>query len=431
MSQDTGRQTNPQSSHAVSAANREDYSFVFAGGGTGGHLYPGIAVAEALKDRLGGPAEIAWGATPRAVDRRLLQGFGDNYIVQKVTPLKRNPLTWPAFYSAWRQSCKYWQHHFSERRTAAILALGGYAAGPAAYVGRRMGIPVGLLNPDALPGLANRFLMGQVNCVFAQWAMDDSYSQKFSSRIQSIGCPIRNNLWSLPRDQGIRRLGLAANRRTLVVTGASLGARSINEAMVELRQDAEFLRMLDTPVGELAGWQILLLTGMDQAGAVKAAMAAGPPRPGAKDYSADYWHLLDYCDDMAAVWAVADLAIARSGAGTCAELAACGVPSILIPYPFHRDQHQAANARKLQAADAAVLLTDQLNAAKNAAGLKSVLAGLLPDISRLNSMAENARKQGKPGAAYVVADWLIEQARKRPINMASRDVASGGSRTGI
>ncbi len=407
-----------------------NFSFVFAGGGTGGHLYPGLAVAGALEQRLGRTPDIIWAATPRAVDRRLLMRFGEKYIAQMVQPMKRNPLRWPGFYIAWRSFCRYWQNYFIHRPPSAVLALGGYAAGPAAYVAHRMGIPVALLNPDALPGLANRFLMAHVDRIFAQWPMADSQSRKFQALIHVSGCPIRFGLVGLGRAEGIRRLGLDPARRTLVVTGASLGARTINDAMVELRHDREFLELLNRPHGEFTGWQVLLLTGMEQAAAIGSAMVAASDGPQTKNTGARHWHLLDYADDMAAVWAASDLVIARAGAGTCAELTACGLPSILLPYPHHRDQHQRVNARNLEQAGAAILLTDQLNARKNAVAIKEVFSALLMDRPRLRTMAESARRQGKPDAAGQVADWLIEQGIKRPINNSSRVVQTGVSPLG-
>jgi len=377
--------------------------FLFSGGGTGGHLYPGLAVAEELQNRFGQKVTLTWAATDRSIDRHLLSGFGSAYVRQAVQPMSAHPLRWPGFFGAWRQSCHYWDNFFYMYRIDAILALGGYASAPAAYIGVKRKIPVGLLNPDALPGRANRFLLSRITRVFSQWPMDAIPA----SSQQVIGCPIRASLKKLPpRAQAINRLSLDPNRAVLVVTGASLGARTVNEALLKLLANPEFLSLLSQPVDGRAGWQILHLAGKDQ----------GPQLRKLEIYSSGLpWRVLDYCDDMAAVWAAADLAISRSGAGSCAELAVCGVPAILMPYPFHRDRHQEVNAARLCDQGAAVMVLDTKDAGKNAAGLLPVLRQLMLDSAARRAMAQAARAAGKPDAAAQVADWLVAQVKPSPV----------------
>jgi len=117
--------------------------------------------------------------------------------------------------------------------------------------------------------------------------------------------------------------------------------------------------------------------------------------------------VMDYCDDMASLWAIADLAIARAGASTCAELTACGVPSLLLPYPFHKDMHQRANAEELEKAGAAVIIDDAKDASINAAAIKTALDSLLYDDARRSLMAEAAQVAGKPTAADAIAGEIL------------------------
>jgi UDP-N-acetylglucosamine--N-acetylmuramyl-(pentapeptide) pyrophosphoryl-undecaprenol N-acetylglucosamine transferase len=140
------------------------------------------------------------------------------------------------------------------------------------------------------------------------------------------------------------------------------------------------------------------LAGIDQAAEVRAAYARYPGLRAT---------VLDYCDDMASVWAAADLAIARAGASTCAELTACGVPSILLPYPFHKDMHQLANARQLEKKGAALILTDEKDAKSNAASIQEAIQPLLYDHARRQAMSEAARTLGKPAAADAVAAEIL------------------------
>jgi UDP-N-acetylglucosamine--N-acetylmuramyl-(pentapeptide) pyrophosphoryl-undecaprenol N-acetylglucosamine transferase len=172
---------------------------------------------------------------------------------------------------------------------------------------------------------------------------------------------------------------------TLVVTGASLGARTVNEGV---------LTMLGGVT--LRGWQILHLSGREHADTVRA---------GYRELSLDgKARVIDFTPAMADVWAVTDLAISRAGASSCAELTACGVPSILMPYPFHKDMHQRANAEQLVNAGAAVLVEDQKDRRKNAETLRPAVESLLYDADRRRKMAEAARSLGKPQAAESVAN---------------------------
>ncbi|MEI8195597.1 MAG: UDP-N-acetylglucosamine--N-acetylmuramyl-(pentapeptide) pyrophosphoryl-undecaprenol N-acetylglucosamine transferase [Phycisphaerae bacterium] len=389
---------------------------VMAGGGTGGHLYPGLAVAEALEQECAntGGVELIWAATPRTVDQHLLSGFGNRYVKQPVQPLVKSLSKMWGFWRGWQKSCAYWKTYFREQKVDAVLALGGYAAGPAAYMAGKQGIPVGLLNPDAVPGLANRFLLKRAARIFSQWPLDETMTHGIPGQVLPLGCPIRGALTQRSRTEGAAKLGLDPARPTLVVCGGSLAAKTINDAMLALIADANVLAALrgenqeGLPPSQAAAaaaggsgiWQILHLAGSAQAADVKKAYE--PIKGGGVG-----WQVLDYCDDMASVWAVADLAIARAGASTCAELLACGVPSILLPYPFHRDQHQRHNAAQLVAADAAVLVDDQKGAAANARCIKTPLVQLLYDQRARFEMAAAARAAGKPNAARDIARVLL------------------------
>lgn len=395
----------PQAS-AAALRGLNTMRIVMAGGGTGGHLYPGLAVAEVLREMLPQGLELVWAATPRPIDQRLLAGFGENYVPQAVRGLSKKPWRWWGFVRAWRKSCGYWRAYFQSHPVNGVLALGGYAAAPAALVASQRGIPVAVLNPDALPGRANHFLIRRANIVFTQWDWPLGVVRPGGPKTMVTGCPIRRSLVGLPRNVAAERLKLDPSKRTLVITGASLGAKTINDAIAVLLQDPTVVAALgETRTREGAApthgntrWQILHLTGLGQAEAARGAAAR---------FSPGFWTVLEYADDMAAVWSVADLAIARSGAGLCAELTACGVPAILLPYPYHRDRHQEANARQLTGAGAAVMIRDRKDATMNAADLRPVLLDLLTDDNQRRAMADAAHKLGRPEAAAQVAHCLI------------------------
>jgi UDP-N-acetylglucosamine--N-acetylmuramyl-(pentapeptide) pyrophosphoryl-undecaprenol N-acetylglucosamine transferase len=349
---------------------------------------------------------LIWAATPRAVDQRLLAQFGERYIRQPVQPLVKNLGKLWGFWIGWRQSCRYWAAYFDHNRVNAVVALGGYAAGPAAYIAAKRQIPVVLLNPDALPGRANRFLFKRANVIVTQWPLNPALSRGKVERVKPLGCPIRAELTGRTRAEGAALLGVDGSKKTLVVTGASLGAKTINDAVLAMLEDAEMRAAFceppkgGTPNGanQSANWQIIHLAGMDQADAVRAAYARFP------DVQVK---IIDYCDDMASLWAVTDLAIARAGASTCAELTACGVPSILLPYPFHKDMHQRANALELVKAGGAVIVDDAKDARANALAIQIALKSLLYDDAQRSEMAHRARQAGKPQAADTIAREIL------------------------
>jgi UDP-N-acetylglucosamine--N-acetylmuramyl-(pentapeptide) pyrophosphoryl-undecaprenol N-acetylglucosamine transferase len=258
-------------------------------------------------------------------------------------------------------------------------------------------VPCALLNPDVIPGKANQFLMKSAKAVYCQFeATAEHVAGSNRYKLKVTGCPIRADMQSLPdRSDAAQRLGLEPQLRTLVITGASLGARSVNEAVLTLAEKLD-----------LNGWQLLHLSGREQADLVREGY-----RSLAEKGMNVAVKVIDFTPAMADVWASADLAICRAGASSCAELTACGVPSILLPYPYHKDMHQRANGKVLADAGAAVLVDDEKDRQKNAQKLAPILQPLLQDCDQRRAMAQAAKKLGRPDAADSVARMLIELAR--------------------
>lgn len=362
-------------------------TIILAGGGTGGHLYPGIAVAQAL--RAARPqARVLFLCTRRPIDKTILEPTGFEFVEQPIVPLSRSIGGLLRFFRNYRETKDQVRKLLRERKPAAVLGLGGYAAGVAVQAAAHRDIPTAILNPDVIPGKANKYLMREAQAVCCQFdATREHVPVALHAKLQITGCPIRSDLQTLPaREEAAGRLGLNPVLSTLVVTGASQGAQTVNEAML-------------ATVGslKLQGWQILHLSGKDHAASV---------REGYRERSIDA-AVIDFTPAMADVWAVADLCVSRAGASTCAELTACGVPSILLPYPFHKDMHQRANAKVLADAGAALLLTDEKDAKKNQASLQPALESLLYDATKRAAMSDAARKLGKPQAADAVASVIV------------------------
>jgi UDP-N-acetylglucosamine--N-acetylmuramyl-(pentapeptide) pyrophosphoryl-undecaprenol N-acetylglucosamine transferase len=362
----------------------EPVTVILAGGGTGGHLYPGIAVAEALRAVMP-EAKPVFLCTARDIDRVILEPTGFEFIAQPIVPPRLVDVL--KFFLAYRETREVVNRVLGERRPAVVVGLGGYAAGVAVKFAARKKIPTVILNPDVIPGKANQYLMRYSKVICCQFEQSKpNIPAEHREKIRVTGCPIRKDILRFPaRADASKALEVDPAKPTLVVTGASQGAVTVNEATVALAGSMN-----------LGNWQILHLAGRDHGEKVRREYVA-------RKVAA---RVIDFTPDMADVWAVADLAISRSGASSCAELMACGVPSVLMPYPFHRDLHQRANAKVLADAGAAVLMDDEKDARKNAEKLRPILEGLMGDAVKREKMSGAAKGMGKPGAAGAVADAI-------------------------
>jgi len=364
--------------------------FVIAGGGTGGHLYPGLAVAEILQG-LQPDIEISVFGTPRAIDKKLTDARDYELIAQEVLPFPKMPWGWPKFLMAWRRSVKLARACFKERLPAAVLGLGGYAAGPALMVASKLGVPTAILNPDAVPGKANKQLASYADQVFVQW---EETVERFprAKSVRCTGCPIRSVFSKAKARTGYRSIQLDPDMNTLLITGASQGARSINATVMEL---FDLWRVAKD-------WQILHLTGPADLEMCRAKYKEhGIPG-----------RTLAFTEHMAYCMAVADLVISRAGASTLAEITAMSLPSILLPYPYDRKKHQLANAKVLAKNRAAVLIEDTTDPKANAALLRDELRDIMRSEERRRHMSRSAGALGRNDAAERIAQELFEMARR-------------------
>lgn len=363
--------------------------FVIAGGGTGGHLFPGLAVAEALR-AVQPDFEVTVFGTPRPIDKQLTKHRGYELVEQEVRPFPKKPWHVFQFLMAWYRSVKQARERFKSKRPSVVLGLGGYAAGPPITAAARLKVPTALFNPDALPGLANRRLAPKVDRVFIQWRETAEHFSHLPD-VKCTGCPIRPDFLRVDRSEAIHSLKLNPRRKTLLITGASQGAWSINAAVMEL---IDVFR-------ENRDWQVLHLTGTaDLAMCRQKYKQAGILA-----------RTLAFTEHMAYCMAAADLVISRAGASTLAEITAVSLPAILMPYPFDRKQHQLANARLLADNNAAELIEDANDVETNAKNLRRVLVGLMSSDSRRQHLGEVAGTLGRHDSAEVIADELLEMAR--------------------
>ena len=375
---------------------------VFAGGGTGGHLFPALAIADALRRRLP-DARFVFFATQRPIDRHILLHAGCNLVQQTLPTINRAPWHWLRIYRGYRQSSLLCRSRFESDRPAVVIGTGGLGSVPAVRQATRAGIPVALLNPDSVPGRANRYLASSADVVFVQW---EEAIRHFpgSARVVVSGCPVRPEFNEVGREAGLARFGLDANRKTLLVTGASQGAQTINEVVVS---NLALLESHDD-------WQVIHLTGDPAYEEVRAAYAGRSIRVS----------VLPFTEHMAEALGAADLVIARAGASTLAEITAVGRASVLMPYPYHKDQHQLANARCLVRASAARIVHDKVDPTENGPALREVLGQLMSDDEQRGFMAAAARRLGRGHAAVQIAGHIVELAEESGVPTSSEGCVS-------
>lgn len=370
--------------------------------GTGGHIYPALAVAEALK-RLEPEVAVWFLTTRRGLGPEILARHGQRFTVVVGEPAPRRLAAGGAFTFVAAMVRGAWQARAALRRhgARALLATGGYGSAPAVAAARTLGLPIVWQEQNALPGRATRLLARWARVValgFEEAARE--LPPAVRSRVQVTGNPIRRAVAEgLPRAEAARRLGLDPARRTVLMVGASQGARRLNEALVHAARE----------LAAIPGVQVLASTGRAQFEATVALLRQHAPEATVEGQRARLGNvtLVPYLEDMAAALSVADLAISRAGAISLAELTARGLALVLVPYPHAADRHQDANARVLERAGAAVVVPD---AALDARRLVEVVRELLADPARMAAMSKASRGLGRPQAAEEVARLVLRYA---------------------
>jgi len=364
-------------------------TIAFAGGGTGGHLTPGMAVAEQLLD-MDSRVELFFLGSGRPVEKHLLGRAGYALVDLRAVSTPQSIGQWLRFpfrlLNGWRDAKRV----IAQREPDALVALGGYAALLPALVAARRGIPVIVLEQNSLPGRTNRIIAPRAAEIVVQW---DITVERFAQpdRVSVLGNPVRREAMAIGREEACQRFGLSPEKTTLVVLGGSQGAVAVNElvfaSLPRLTEFADTIQILHS-VGDV---------GYDQA---VAAYADTPIQVS--------FHR--FVDDVGAQFGCADLAVSRSGATTLAELTANGIPSILIPYPYATDDHQFLNAKFLSDAGAAIAHRQSDLSPET---FSDIMVDLLTDDDKRSAMAQAARSLGRPDAAEVVAERIMRHALER------------------
>jgi len=357
---------------------------IFAGGGSGGHLSPGLAIHERLRE-LSPNSRSIFVCSTRAIDATMLSEASVDFVpIAAVSPSVR-PAALVRFLINHQQSKALVRRLMRERGVTRVITLGGFVAPPVVAAARSLGVPVLVMNLDHPPGRANRWMAKRADLVLSAVPLPDQ--EGFAREI--VGMPIRRRAIA-PGDAAMCReqLGLDPALPVLLVTGASQGATSMNQMFIELAR---------TSTGFFKGWQVLHLAGHGADDAVRHAYAEG----GIKAVT------LAFLNEMGLAWGAAELAVSRAGASSVAEAAANAVPTVFLPYPYHADMHQKFNAQPLVDRDGAILLRDHVDASTNLRETAPLIRALMDDVAARNSMRQRLRSTDWPDAAMTVARHLI------------------------
>ncbi len=364
---------------------------VIAGGGSGGHVLPGLALAERLRTDHG--ADVVFIGSRSGLEAKMVPEAGVRFFGIEVVPLHRE-FSWRAARAPFVALRSVRDCRPLVRGTDAVVGVGGYASVPAGLAARRERVPLVLHEQNAVPSLSNRMLARGAAAVASTFA-DARSRLPARVRFAHTGNPLRAAILDVPaRRAALAReardvFGFESSSPVVLVMGGSQGALHIDE-------------MLAAALPRLAGEgvQLLVLAGRDHAGVVTEAVARGP---------APITHVEAFLARMELAYAIADLAVARAGAGALAELAVCGVPAVLVPYPHAAANHQEANARELVRAGAATLVLDRELSSERLVGC---ILDLVRDERRLDAMANAMRGWARPDAAIRLAALVAEVAAR-------------------
>jgi UDP-N-acetylglucosamine--N-acetylmuramyl-(pentapeptide) pyrophosphoryl-undecaprenol N-acetylglucosamine transferase len=346
---------------------------ILAGGGTGGHVIPALAIAAELRSNFS--AEVIFIGTARGIEMRLVPRAGYELKLVEVGALKnvsfatRARTLFDLPRAIWRSG-----RYISAFRPGVVIGVGGYASGPAMIAAAALGVPTVAFEPNVVPGFANRHLAPALSAACVQF----EESCRFFRNCYLTGIPVRQEFFSVPARP-------AGSSPTLLIFGGSQGARRINEVV---------LQSLPALYAAIPNLTILHQTGerdYEHASAIYLQSAARA-------------EVAPFIDNMPEAFARADLLLCRSGASTVAEIMAAGKPAVLIPFPNSADDHQMRNAEALARMNAAVLLRQ---ADLSPQTLVSTIAGLLNSPARLQEMGLSARHHAHPQAAHDIATIAV------------------------
>jgi UDP-N-acetylglucosamine--N-acetylmuramyl-(pentapeptide) pyrophosphoryl-undecaprenol N-acetylglucosamine transferase len=363
------------------AGTKTEYRFLFAGGGTGGHLFPAVAVADKIKAKIP-EADILFVGTKTKIEGKVIPKLGYKFKSIWIKGFSRT-FNLENFLFPLKLGVSLLQSLIISMRFRPKVAIGsgGYVSGPAIWGSSVMGAKIILLEQNSYPGITTRLLERYADEIHVSYNDSIKYL-KNKEIIKVTGNPVRENLTKISKTAALSHFNLNQQNKTLLVLGGSLGASSINEVVSD----------------SLSGFKKKNLQVIWQTGNVYYDKY--------KDMVSTGIIILPFIEDMNLAYSAADIVVARAGATTIAELLVLGIPSILIPSPNVAENHQYYNAKSLADENAVILVEDK--EAKNI--LADRIISTVFDDNKLEELGRNVKKFGKPRAADMIAESAIKFA---------------------
>lgn len=357
------------------------YRFLFAGGGTGGHLFPAVAVAEKIKELIP-EADILFVGTKSKIESVVVPKLGFKFKSIWIKGFARkfdlNNVLFPLKLLVSTVQSIYINAVFKPR---VAIGSGGYVSGPAIYGAWVLGAKIMLLEQNSFPGITTRMLEKKAEEIHISFSDSEKYLRE-KNKLFVTGNPVRNSLVTTNKAEALNKFGLDSGKKTLLILGGSLGAASLNKAAAAALKDL----MND-------GIQVIWQTGKNGIETYKKYSGKG------------VW-VDAFIDDMGSAFSAADLVVSRAGATTIAEMTTLGLPVIFVPSPNVAANHQYLNAKSLSDVQAAYLLKDENIVADFYKTIKKIIF----DDAFLKTLSSNIKKFSKPDAALIIAQRAIKLA---------------------
>lgn len=379
--------TQPMPSETRSGGPAGMRSIVLAGGGTGGHISPGLAIAERIR-AIDSSVRIVFACSSRAIDAAMLTDAGAEYHPVRAEGFSLNPKKLLRFVRGIKRGRDDARRLIAEVRPAWVVCLGGFVTPPVVAAAAAAGIPILLVNLDATPGRANRWVHRYATRTISAVAVPKIPG--FAEAV--IGMPIRR-VAIAPASAELCRaeVGLDPHSPVLLITGASQGSQSLNDLAVAMARSHG---------AAFRDWQVLHLCGSNPAGGIaryeRAWREAGIRAA-----------VLPFLHRMGVAWGAAELALSRAGASSVAEAQANRVPTIFAPYPYHKDMHQRENAKPLVDAGAALMEVDAVDPESNLGGLGARVIELMASGGRRLEIRRALSEFPPPDSAERIAEFLV------------------------